>query len=228
MSAWLFFIFILALVVVVIGYNYSRKMESYSDNVLIDLSTNENKLLDDWYKDELSRDSKTFDEIEQFKLAQLLLEKHFNIKEDENNLIISNDISSKYPTLKTYKLRDVIGRNVEISIIKNQKIRERLLSEFSFDDEKLSDVYRLSLDDLAKDFLTKVLNKRWDSIKNLENENVINDSGSYLYLKNDENLNVKTKPEKRKFRVNLLCPEREFRALISRLKIENSSLLKLN
>jgi len=179
------------------------------------------------------------------QIASNLLEKLYNILIPHNNLVIGKNIDKQYKAItgknilniaygteyadnyidKLFNLRDVSGKDCQIAIIHDKTLRNKLLYSNNYDLNELKSFLDSGIEDTTRNFITEVLNNRWSLINEINTPNIINSNGSFLYLNNIENLNIKALKTPEGFRVNLLCRELEFQALIKRLKSESQPLL---
>jgi hypothetical protein len=126
-----------------------------------------------------------------------------------------------------FKLRNIIGKNCDIAIINNLDIRNKLKYNY-YNINELHDFLNSKLVNDTIYFMRNLLNDRWEKIQEIKNPNVLNSEGSFLYLQNIENLNVKGLKTDNGCRINLLCGQLEFYTFLKRLKGQTLSNNKTN
>lgn len=191
-------------IVIYLWYLYSS-IKRINDNDVLSLNSDIDMILTPWFISQTK--NKRYGSqlnLEQFEdLPSMLLKQLFNIDGKDKAQII------KYNGGK-YNLRDIIGINAEIVLNENYN------DESIFDTSLIKDIVDENLIDIGKEYLEKVLAHRWEKINNLNDPNVINNSGSYLYLKECNIPNVISEKTNQGYRINLLCSDLEFGALIKR------------
>lgn len=192
------------------------------------LDTDEDKLLSKWFDSHIKPEYH-FD-LDEKKVASDFLEKIYGIEVDPKFIIVGKDLITQHPTLSPkYKfgkdcifyLRDVLGIDTEIAIIYD-KVRRESMSYGKFDSQKINDIVAYGVGVKAKEFLENLLSTRWNIIDKLEDSNVINSKGSYLYIKSETKElfgnTVIGAVTPFGIRINLLCTDFEFDMLIKRWK----------
>jgi hypothetical protein len=127
-----------------------------------------------------------------------------NLEIDPDSIVVDTDLNSDYD------LRDTLGLPLQMAIIPNHNLE---LPDLSLLNAILENPYYLN-------YFKEVLRNRWDQLALIGFEPTYK---SYLYLDHEiENLvalNVDNG-----YRVNLLCNDYEFEALIRRLKLSRELL----
>jgi hypothetical protein len=230
MSWLLVSLFIVAFVVALAFWYYTRDYRSIPDDRILDLSTDEDRILDRWYsyhiKPSIDFDPNVGD------IAARFLERIYQIQVDPKLLVIGKDLDSEYFRLtrrhlrksgklepnvdQIFDLRQIIGKSIQIAIIHDRRDRDKL-NKYHFDDNSnLKAIMDQELDLIARDYLNEVLKYRWEKILELNDPHLMNLEGTYVYLRKCQILNVQTKEENAVHRINLLCTDIEFETLIQR------------
>lgn len=160
-----------------------------------------------------------------------------NLKQKYYNLT-RNEIQTKFSEEQDciLYLRSIIGINYEICIInsstnifdKLQNLQNDIITEDSIDSLEnniniyfLNDIIESNLEKTAYDHIRKVLNIRWSKILETKNNYILerNSDDSFLYLKSNHTIPnlISYNNELKEDRINLLCNNVEFEALIHRL-----------
>lgn len=231
------------IIIVVVSILYVWYMTRYShgisDDETLSLHTDEDKVLSSYLANyvKYSIDFNTNDSV----IAAKYLQRVYKIEVDPNLIVIGTNLDEQYFVRAhshlqiTYQnnhdcifdLRSNIGKNIEFAIIHNPKIRSALQQLNKADLNELGSIISSELDISAKEYLHDILTNRWTQILELGDPNIINNSGSYLYLKGSDQsgLSVNILGDKisglntaRGIRINLLCSNYEFEALIIRWK----------
>lgn len=221
-----FVLFIVILGVLIIWY-LSRRMNKIPERKLLNFS-DENNHLQPWLDAEIPKNFKVFDPQE---TAQLFLSKVVNREEEQGYLAIGTNIYEnyyrkyeEYPKLEDfYDLRELIGVNCQILICDTRKQAKELL-EFDNYSRVIDVLEKPGALDMVTQYLTKVMNWRWEQIHKI-NPKILR-TGSYLYLPETLNgiANVMGKATICGIKYNLLGDEKEFIAFVERMK--KNSLLK--
>lgn len=209
-----------------------------SDDDPLILNTEEDRLVSNWYAQNIKHNI-NFD-IDDIDTAHKLLQRLVNKDIDRNDIVIGFDLNSKYynltrKTLKeVYDLRSMIGKPGEIAIIDDPKIRSRLQNH-DIDFSEIKQIIDSDLDIIAYEYFQKVLKYRWDKLLELQDNNLINSSGSYAYIKHDvqssdDNIVLFDNVIAYNFkpgvaRINLLCKDIEFETLLTRWQKSKETLL---
>lgn len=219
-----------AILIIFIIYMILTKSSTHNPNIL-NLNTEEDKILTPWF-DKNIRLSYNLEIIDDLDVAQQFLERLFNIKIDKNKIVIGHNLTSQYYNLTNniidsnyhenkdtiFLLRDILGISGNIAIIHDLNIRNELAKKNHIDLTYLKSIIDNELDIIARDYLKKILIDRWNTIKTVDNLEIINSSGSFLYLKTLPTDNIKAFKTNNGFRINLLCTNTEFDTLIDNLK----------
>lgn len=231
MYTYLIAIIIVATIAILYVWYATSNLYYISDDTILVLSGDEHKALDNWYKQNIIP-TLSFD-LNENVVAMKFLSSIFNADFDSKLLVIGEGLREKYRQIVKrdisneigdndclISIRDIIGINGEIAIIHNDRLREIMRSKLYYDPKMLSDILENKYEKLLQDYMQRLLKYRWDKIKELHDDNVINNSGSYLYLKDVNIDNV----ESNNGRINLLCTDAEFENLIIRWKNKLNTL----
>lgn len=230
MSYYLVISIVVAIIAVVYMWYMTRGINSIPDTTILMLNTTDNYLLADWYK-HYTKPSFAFNTNE-CEVAARLLERLYDIQVNPNLIVIGNDLASKYNTLThrhlsvdvtntnvdtIYDIRSAVGVNTEISLIHNHRLRNelrRITSSDSFNE--IYPIVESELEIIARDYLKQVMKYRWDKIMELNDNRVINNNGTFLYMRECNIPNIETTITSIGIRINLLCTNLEFETLIQR------------
>ncbi|CAH6418211.1 Hypothetical protein HVR_LOCUS78 [uncultured virus] len=221
---------IVAIIAIAYAWYITRGMHFIPDDKILLLNTNDDHILSAWYQYN-TQPTFTFN-IDEYELGARFLQHIYNIEVQSNLLILGSDISSQYSSITRsslstiyfpntdciFNLRDSIGKNMEIAVIYNDEIRAILRRNNTIDPSDLHAIAEGGLDIIARDYLKEVLKYRWNKINELNDPNVLNREGSFLYLQECTIPNVQTTNTSRGVRINLLCKDLEFETLIKRWK----------
>lgn len=138
-----------------------------------------------------------------------------------------NDNFSQTNTDYLFDIRSTIGKAGEIAIINNSRVRENLQRNNNLDFTEISSIINSDLETVANDYLLEVLKFRWTHILELNDPSILNSSGSFLYLRTSQETTlglpvlvlggrVTALMTSQGARLNLLCSNYEFEALIKR------------
>lgn len=253
MSYFLIAAILLAVFAVLYVWYVTRGLNSIDDNAFIPLETDEDKLLVHWYKANIQP---VYDfNVNDIEIAAKYLQRIYDIEIDAGLLVVGDNLAVHYRELTRRSLSDKYEPNTDclfdlrsslampgqIAIIHDKRIRHRLQSKTKVDFTDIGVIMNNDLDKTAHEYITSVLKFRWDKIKEMNDPNVLNDKGSYLYyrLQNNDQQGLTTILDKITAlvvptengsvgRINLLCSNYEFEALIyrwKRLTTEQSSIL---
>lgn len=223
MTYYLMFTFIVAVIAIIYVWYMTRKINATAASKVLSLETDENFLLSTWYRDN-TKPTLTFD-LDQYEIAARILHRVYSVDISPALLVLGNNLSSQYRTLVRgretsddafFNLRDSIGKSGEIAIVHDKSVRETLRNENTLDHFDLHAIMEGELDILARDYLRAVLKFRWDKIKKLNDPNVLNSEGSFLYLRECNLPDVQTQASSEGVRLNLLCSDIDFNTLIKR------------
>ncbi len=243
---------LVAILVICFCYWKIKSMQRTLENSVLKLDTSENKLFDHWYQQMLINHKTNFD-IRPESVAALFLEKVYNININPKMLVIGRDLHGQYKQIVKnsknaknakiteceygrmpsahelendciFSIRDVLGKDGEIMIVHDERVKTQLQMVSDYDLEYLNNIHGiLSTDDIyrrGQDHLKKVLDFRWEKILELGDSRVLNSSGSYMYLSDiiihDLYTAEHTVDDSTTYRVNLLCTDEEFGLLMRR------------
>ena len=241
MSYFLIATILVALIAVLYVWYVTRCLNSIPNDKPVPLDTDDDKVLIHWYKMNIKH---SYDIDSDDTIAAKYLQRIHNIDITSSLLVIGNDLDTQYSKLTRqrlqsvytpdadciFDLRSTLGKTGQIAIVHNNKIRESLKRTNTFDITDLSLIINNELDIVARDYLRDVLNFRWEQLLQLNDPNILNNEGSYLYLQSpDDSINgfpvtvlggsVTAMTTSRGARINLLCSNYEFEALIERWKL---------
>lgn len=242
----IYVLIIIIIVAIIVVWYISSNMKEKSNNTELDLSTDDDKILQQWLE-ENRKQSFNINYANELIIVRLI-KKLYNFDIDVDNIIIGTNLEQEYYNITEKKitakfsetedcilyLRSVLGINYEICIInssnnlfnKLQKIQNNAIDLCS-----INDIIECNLEKTAYDHLRKVINTRWKMILETNNKNILerNSDDSFLYLKSGHNIyKLIGHPTSKGDRINLLCNNYEFDALIHRLNsVENLGDKKL-
>lgn len=244
MSYFLIAAIIFAIVAVLYVWYITRGLNSIDDNAVLPLESDEDKLLKHWYKANMQQ---VYDfNVNDVEIAAKYLQRIYNIEINPGLLVVGKNLISQYYALThsslsyeyrpnadcIFDLRSSLAKEVEVAIIHSDRVRHELQRHNSGDLTEVSLIMNSDLDGIAHEFISNVLKFRWEQIDALHDPNVLNHEGSYLYYRSPEGTRPGTTvtildkvnalvipfgPTTRA-RVNLLCSNYEFEALIRRWK----------
>lgn len=225
----------IVIALLLVGVMWYMSSSNYTDRIKVILEDKESKLLNDWFKRELSIDITTTDNsvdtelIQQAQAAAISLLKVLH-DVDIDNVIVGSNLHEKYrqltgknlvPNRTLFNLRDILGLSLEIGIV-NPTLHDELNKE-KFDKQQLQLLVAIvdhKAYDILLPYVKKVLDHRWTKLLELQDDRITNSNGSYLYLRSD---NEEILPNvtglstsNNEVRINLLCSEYEFDLLLKR------------
>jgi len=238
MSYYLIGTVIIALFLILYVWYVTRYTHSIEDDKELSLEDDDDRILTHWYEMNIKQtfDFNVCDNI----IASKYIVRNYNIEINPNIIIVGNNLDDQYYTIigkrleSNYRdgidcifdIRSRTGKNVEFAIIHDETIRRELENRNKSDLTELNLIIESDLDIIAGQYLDEILKYRWEQILQLNHPNVLNDSGSFLYLHIDGDTpevvnimgNIKALMTTKGARINLLCSNYEFEALIHRLK----------
>ena len=199
-----------------------------TDAIKVDLSGSEDKLLSDWYSEQ-NKDVTDLPVVESSPeiLACTVLSRLYNVDVEPAVLALGNNLDVEYQKLTgrhlvagetLFALRDTLGLSLDIAVVRSSKVR-RALASSTCDLTQLQSIIDNKLFEQAAPYLKKVLDHRWTKLLELEDSRIINNSGSYVYVRGDSEHvlhNVIGHQSNDIVRLNLLCSEHEFDLLLKR------------
>lgn len=228
---------------VLIGVMWYISSSSYTDRIKVNLGDTEPKLLSDWFKHELNINNTTDSAVVDTELIQQgqiaacsLLKVLHDVDIDVDSIFIGTDVQDNYHQITgksftlnrtLFNLRDILGLTMQICTV-NPKLHDELNKEqISSNHQVSAQQLRLLIAivdhkayDVILPYIKKVLDHRWNKLLELQDDRIINSSGSYLYLRSD---NEEILPNvvgslisNDEVRINLLCSEYEFDVLLKR------------
>lgn len=245
MSYFLVATIFVAIIAILYVWYVTRGLNSIPDDKLVSLDTDDDKMLIHWYNLNL-KPSYDFN-INDSEIASKYLQRLYNIEVDPHLLVLGTNLNTQYFQLtgvtldviyssgtphphidSIFDIRSTLGKSGEIAIIHDSHIRTSLQRTNNFDMTEIGFIINNELDTVARDFLRDVLKYRWEQISELNDPDVLNHDGSYLYLLNHDDssigfpvtvLNgVTALMTAQGSRINLLCSNYEFEALMKRWK----------
>ena len=130
------------------------------------LDSSEDKILKPWF-DSNVKTNYTLD-IDEKKVAALYLEKIHKISVNPKFIVVSEDLYSQCgKTEKIYYMRDTLGIDIEIAIIKDKILRDSI-QQNDYDYQFVNNILSSDLYLNAKEYLTNLLKTRWKFVKKLE------------------------------------------------------------
>lgn len=250
MSYFLIASILVAIIAVIYVWYVTRGLNSIPDDKPVPLETDDDKLLVHWYKLNIKH---SFDfNVNDTDIALKYLKRVYDLDVDPSFIILGSDLDSQYYKLTNkhlttlthdisnnshdidiiVDLRSEIGKSGEIAIIYNHYIRKLLQRNNTCDLTDLGLIINSDLDIIANNYLKEVLKFRWDQINQLNDPNVLNNSGSFLYIDSYDHTKdylinnpclifdgkISAMMTSKGARINLLCSNYEFEALIKRWK----------
>lgn len=218
--------FIIALIIVaflsiIYVWYLSKSINYYPEDQILDLSTDDDKLLSNWYATNLHIMYEYG--VNELELASTYLHNVYDLEIDQDLLVVGNDIGQQYNALTNkelpkdclFDLRSSLGISGEIAIIKNKGIRNRLRRNNNYDFKMLYEIVKSNVDKNAHIALQEILKYRWTKITEVLG---LEGAGSYLYLP-EEIPNVNSLKINNMYRTNLLCSDLEFNTFLKRASI---------
>jgi hypothetical protein len=224
---------LVAVALVLIMWYYSS--DYYTDGIKVNLSSTEDKLVAGWYNEQ-KISVEMINDVSNEVLASMILSELYNVDAESDTLVFGTDLATKYHKLTgkrlvtgdtLFNLRDSLALSLDIAIVRNIQVRKALQAE-DCDLTQLRAIIHNRLHEQAVPYLKKVLEHRWGKLTELEDNRIINNSGSYVHVRSDtEEIlhNVVGHYEAGVVRLNLLCSEREFGLLLKRWRRYTKSLL---
>ena len=230
MSEIIYILIIIIVIAVIIVWYISSSIRENSNNTELELYTDDDKILQQWFQDNVKQSFNI--DLTNEQIISKLISKIYNFEVDPKNIIIGTKLDKRYFYITKRKisttfsdkedcilyLRSIIGINYEICIIHSSNNVYDKLSNSQNDINLfyLNDIIESNLEKTGYDHIRKVLNIRWDRILTANNSLERTSDDSFLYLK-DNIPNLVSHPTSKGNRVNLLCNNVEFEALMYRL-----------
>ena len=229
----------IALISIAYVWYFTRGKNIVSDDQLLQLHTDEDKVLSSWYQAN-NKSSLDFG-IDDNEIAATFIERMLNKKVKPEHIVIGRNLEEQYykftgimPDQNIFvDTRDLIGKSYQFLIISDNKLRERFIKE-DINLNELNDIMLNNLDEGARNYLIDLLNVRWGMIEQLNDDDIVNKGGSYLYIKVPDNSteneitvreNILAANTAKGARINLLCNNWEFETLMKRLKQKSQAFL---
>ena len=228
----IYVLIIIIIISVIVVWYISSNIRENSNNTELELNTDDDKILQQWFEENKKQ---SFDiDLTNEQIIAKLIKKLYSFDVDYKKIIIGTKLDRKYFYITKRKistkfsdkedcilyLRSIIGINYEVCIINSSNKIFSKLSNAQNDINLfyLNDIIESNLEKTGYDHIRKVLNTRWDRILETNNTLERTSDDSFLYLKSTHNIpNLLTHPTSKGNRINLLCNNVEFEALIHRL-----------
>jgi len=248
MSDMIYILLIIIIIAVLIVWYISSTIKQKSNNAELILDTDEDKILFQ-YLEENKKIHLNVNLTNEAIIAKLI-KKIYDFNVDIDHIIIGNNVDGNNLEEQYYNitkknigtkfsenedcllyLRSIIGINYQVCIINSSKnLYNKLISSNIQDDDInlcfLNDVIDSNLEKIAYDHIRKVINIRWQKILEINDklERTVDDS--FLYL--DNNIpNLISYSTSKGNRINLLCNNTEFEALMYRLRSNKPTELQI-
>lgn len=250
MNYFLISMIIIAVVAILYVWYVTRGTHTIPDDKPLLLDTDEDKILVHWYNLH-TKPSYDFN-VDDCAIAAKYIHRIYNLEVNPNNIVVGTNLDAQYYTLTNnhleskpsldhdylVDLRSLSAKSGEIAVINDPVIRTKLERANSLDLTALNLIIESDLDIIAKEYLDGVLKARWELIQKLNDPNIANNDGSYLYLNlsvhpnnypqgNSSTVldNVTAKFIMGRARINLLCSNYEFEALLKRWRKHLTSVV---
>ena len=239
----IYILIIIIIIAIIVVWYISFNIREKSNNTELVLNTDDDKILKQWFEE---NKKPSFDlDFTNESIVIKLIKKLYNFDVNSDRIIIGStavktlgltNLEKEYYNITGNKiqtkfsekedcilyLRSVIGVNYEVCIINSSNKVFKKLSKLQNDIDLyfLNDIIESNLEKKAYDHLRKVINIRWDMILKTNNKNILerDSNDSFLFLKHNHNIpNLIGCHEPKGDRINLLCDNLEFEALIHRL-----------
>jgi hypothetical protein len=234
-----FLLISIAIIIVIIMYLFyiTKKNKQVISSMVLNLDNEECKQLEDFYEQKIK---KTYNyNLDENLMAVRLLNRLFNMNVDINNVIVGYNLNRQYMELTgenikkedLFYIRNLIGKEGEIAIIKNPEIHQILKNKNSFNPLVINEIIDNELDLIAKKYIDELLKKRWNLIREINSDKILNSDNNdgFLYLKDFYLPNTKTfKNELNYSRINLLCETYVFEEFLNRWRNVSKSMMKTN
>lgn len=226
---------IIIIIAIIIVWYVSSNIKHQADIAELSLDTNEDKILSQWLKDNITS---TFNiDITTEEIAAKFLKRIYRYDVDPKKIIIGTNLEYHYNKISRSKLsyvftekddcilylRSSIGIDYEICIINTSDRIQKLLYNKNFDVDlyHLNDIIESNIEKKAYDHLRLVLNTRWKKLLETNNPNILerDNNDSYAYLRKNDYENIISLETTKGSRINLLCTSVEFDHLIKRLSV---------
>lgn len=227
MSYLLIVLSIVAVILVILFWYLSRYYTITDDDVL-DLMGDDNLVTEKWIKSNI--EGKTNFDRDGESTASRLLQRNLNIEVNPNDLVVGLNLAKQFRDLtniniadnQIFDMRAILGIPGEIMIVKDSKIKSILRRQNDLDISLINIVMENDLDTIACKYLSELLTKRWQllqqSLFGIAIEGNITNNNSYAYLESCNLPKVELLDTNKGKRLNMLCSDRQFDALIKRSK----------
>ena len=233
-----FIVLIMVTIIVVLYMWYVTRWKNYiSDSEPLHLEGEENNIISNWYK--LYSTAPLDMTLDDINIAVKYLAKVHNLNIFESEMVVGNDLDIQYYE-KTGKklsliyrddldcifdLRTELGKNIEIAVIRDTKIRKKLYRDNTLHISEINRILDSDIAITAKRYMKSILDERWDKIKKVNSDGVVNTYGSYLYLKSDFIYgDIITAESPYGKRINLLCSDLDFEIFLNRWKSNENEI----
>lgn len=206
MDFLLILLIIIVIVLVLAAWWYGRNYNILPENEIIDLSTSENALMKDWLQ-YYQKPSYNW-QLSSQEVGARFLRTVLNKEVDADKVILDADVST-YDAEETYDLRSLIGIPGQIAVLDHAV-------QHSSDGFDLHEMLESDLVEPAKEFVTAVLEQRWQLLREQFFHTLIdNGLNSYAHFTEWHVPNVKLTEDNG---MNLFCTDLEFNNMLLRAK----------
>lgn len=265
--SYLVFLIIFTIVLILIAWLYSKYLSYYNSNKVLSLESDDDELLTDWYKSNIKPIYTV--ELNNTIIAAKYISQIYNIDIDPSLLVVGQNLSDKFINIISsnnfntkdqklfmssnindissiikdnnilFDIRSSLGINCDIAIIHNSNLRNKLQKDSLYDLYTLDSILETNHALAVHKYLSNELNARWDVISSINLPNILNNNGSFVYLKVDPNFysdkyyntvitifdNIQATMTPKGARINLLCSHNNFKLLMTRLSQYNIPLM---
>lgn len=238
MSQFLLVLVLVSVVVIFLLWWSSTWFVVGSDDSLR-LDTTDAALVDAWYKEYtgpfpgMNMDERIMAQTLLYDLRGIHMDKDYILIEDDLDKLNEKHIELTGRTVSSenvFHMRELIGLPGVICIVQDRSIRERLTKQLEHDtcyDARYANlIIEKDLHKAGNEYITAALEKRWQLLSAIYGDRLTNNHDGYAYL--DKNV---TPPNKTVFgdtkgkslwRINMLCSDKEFDALLKRARLLRS------
>lgn len=242
---------LIAMIAVFYVWYASRSFRHIPDDEPLLLHTDEDKLATMWYEQNIKQ---IIDfNVNEIEVATRYLKQIHELEVDPDFVVIGEDLQSRYHRITgkylelkydavkdcIFDIRSSIGKKGEIAIIYNKKLALQMRQYHTLDIAELNAIISQGFDILVRDFFRKILDSRWEKLRELNDPNLTNSHGSYAYVKMKVDIPLDTVtlygnvtavvlPQNRSIaRINLLCKDLEFETLLKRWRASMNSTVEI-
>ena len=247
MSYFLVVAIVIAVLAVLYVWYVTRGLNSIADDTTLSLETEEDKLLIHWYRASI-QPSYDFN-VNDLEIAATYLRRVHDVEVCPSLLVVGSNLEAQYQALTRkslstrytprgdcfFDIRSNLAKDGEIAIIHDPTVRAALRRNNTVDLTEVSLIISNEMDLMARDYIQEVLKIRWGQIRSLNDPHVLNQNGSYVYLRVNKGSETISKEiaiglpvtvldrvtafmTPKGARLNLLCTNYEFETLMKRWK----------